>query len=90
MLQAVTPSATVPLAVLTLQQLIVIVDSPDFWFRKISPLVSKTMHAPTGVPVAKCVVSVIFILYRYVCFLVPCTCPVSMLLFSQQFKPVTS
>ena len=31
--------------------------SPDFWFRKISPLVSKTTHALTGAPVAKCVVS---------------------------------
>ena len=33
--------------------------SPDFWFRKISPLVSKTTHAHTGAPVAKCVVSML-------------------------------
>ena len=34
-------------------------DSPDFWFRKISPLVSKTTHALTGAPVAKCDVSML-------------------------------
>ena len=32
-----------------------------FWFRKISPLVSKTTHALTGVPVAK---------WLFLCYLV--------------------
>ena len=41
---------------------------------------NKAMHAPTGVPVAKCVVFMLS--YTVMCFLVPCTYPVSMLLFS--------
>ena len=32
-------------------------DSADFWFREISPLLSKTMHALTGASVTKCAVS---------------------------------
>ena len=45
--------------VVCLYKMLTTTDSPDFCFRKISPLVSKTTHALTGAPVAKCVVSML-------------------------------